>query len=279
MRAIVRRAMAEGAWGLTTGLEYTPGTYASTEELVVMAKVVAEFGGVYMSHQRNEFDGVLESTRETIRIGRESGIRVLTSHFKACGKNNWGSLREAVVAINAARARGIQVFADQYPYDKPSVEPLISIRSNRGWSCFRVPDDLEPFASLRREMRNRDLAAADREALRKRYVGELTRALATPDTRARIREAVLVGNGDYRSAVSRAGWDSYGIVYSRTHPDWTGQVLSDLAREANRHPFDLAAELAIEEPDMILTSGVMSPDDVRHAMRQSWLMISSDGDA
>ena len=70
MRASVRRAMAEGAWGLSTGLEYTPGTYASTEELVAMAKVVAEFDGVYMSHQRNEFDGVLEATRETIRIGQ-----------------------------------------------------------------------------------------------------------------------------------------------------------------------------------------------------------------
>ncbi len=243
------------------------------------AKVVAEFDGVYMSHQRNEFDGVVEATRETIHIGETAGVRVLTSHFKACGKDNWGSIREAVAAITEARARGVAAFADQYPYDKPSVEPMISTRSNSGWSCFRVPDELEPFATLRRELRDRGLAVADRERVEERYRIALAEALADEGARAEIREAVLVGTEQDPSAVARAGWDSYGIVSSRRHPELVGRVLSDLADEAGRDAFDLVAEMVVEEPDMILTSGVMSADDVRHVMQQEWLMISSDGDA
>ena len=279
MRSIARRAMREGAWGMSTGLEYRPDSYASTDEIVALARVVAEFDGVYASHQRNEFDGVAEATRETIRIGSEVGIRVLTSHFKACGKNNWGSIREAVVAITDARSQGVQVFADQYPYDKPSVEPMISMRSNSGWSCFRVPDEMQPFATLRRELRDPGLAPAERRLLEERYRAALGDALADDSRRAEIRQAVLVGTEQDPSAVARAGWDSYGIVSSQRHPDLTGRVLSDLAREAGRDAFDLAAELVVDEPGMILTSGVMSEEDVRFVMGQHWVMVSSDGDA
>jgi len=279
MRTLVRQGMHEGAFGMSTGLEYTPGAYASTDEIIEVARVVAESDGVYMSHQRNEFDGVVEATLETIHIGETAGLRVLTSHFKACGKDNWGSILEAAAAIEEARTRGVEAFADQYPYDKPSVEPMISTRSNSGWSCFRVPDELEPFASLRRDLRRRDQTPAERERLEELYRLALTDALAVEETRAQIREAVLVGTEQDPSAVARAGWDSYGIVYSERFPELMGRVLSDLARGQGRDGFDYAAELVVQEPDMILTSGVMSPTDVRHVMQREWLMISSDGDA
>jgi len=276
---LARQAMREGAFGMSTGLEYAPCSYASTEELIAVASAVAEFSGVYMSHQRDEFDGVVEATLETIRIGREAGLRVLTSHFKACGKDNWGSVAGAIEAIARARAEGLEVFADQYPYDKPSVEPLIDRRSNRGWSCFQLPDGMEPFGGLRRELRQRDLSAAGRAEIEERFMAALAEALADSTRRAEIREATLVGTAQDPSAVARAGWDSYGVVSSPGHPELQGRVLSDVAREQERDAFDLAAELALAEPDMILTSGVMSPEDVRHIMVQPWLMISSDGDA
>ena len=279
MRAIVRQAMQAGAWGMSTGLEYTPDTYAATSEIVALVRVVAGFDGVYMSHQRNEFDGVAAATRETIHIGETTGVRVLSSHIKACGKDNWGSIVEAVTAIEEARARGVEAYADQYPYDKPSVEPMISTRSNSGWSCFRVPDELEPFATLRRELRSQSLAPDERARLEERYRAALAEALADDKTRAQVREAVMVGSAQDPSAVARAGWDSYGIVSSERFPELMGRVLSDLAREKGQDGFDYAARLVVQEPDMILTSGVMSPDDVRHVMRQDWLMISSDGDA
>ena len=279
MRSIVRRGMTEGAWGMSTGLEYTPDCYADTDEIVAMARVVAEQGGVYMSHQRNEFDGVVEATRETIQIARDARLPVLTSHFKACGKENWGTLRDAVALIDAARADGVPVFADQYPYDKPSVEPMISIRSNSGWSCFRVPDDMEPFRALRSELRAARGDDDKRATIRERYVDALSAALDDDASRVQIKRAVLVGTDVDPSPVARAGWDSYGVVSSKRHPELMGRVLSDVAKERGQSGFDLAAELVVEEPDMILTSGVMSPDDVRAAMRRPWLMISSDGDA
>ncbi len=87
MKSLVRQAMEEGAWGMTSGLEYVPGRYATTEEIIEVAKVVGEFGGVYSSHQRNEFDNVPEATLETIRIAEEAGVRGNSSHFKVCRKN------------------------------------------------------------------------------------------------------------------------------------------------------------------------------------------------
>ena len=135
MQSIVRQAMKEGAWGMSTGLEYIPGRYATTEEIIAITKVVGEFGGVYASHMRYETDRVLEAIKETIRIGEETGVRVDTSHFKVMGKNLWGLLmKDAVKLINDARARGIYYVADMYPYDQAGGCPLISITRNSGWS-------------------------------------------------------------------------------------------------------------------------------------------------
>ena len=153
MKIILRKAMSEGAWGMSTGLEYIPDMYSSTEEIIALTKVIAEFGGVYASHQRNEVSRVPEATRETIRIADETGVPVDISHLKICGKRNWGMMREVIDTVNEARARGISITADMYPYDRAATGPLISIASNSGWSCFRLPDGMEPFASLRKKMR------------------------------------------------------------------------------------------------------------------------------
>lgn len=116
MRKLTREAMHEGAFGLSTGLFYLPGTFASTEEVIALAKVAAEYGGMHISHMRDESDGLLDSVRETIRIGEEGGLPTQVTHFKAAGKSNWGRSKEAIALIEAARARGVDVSADQYPY-------------------------------------------------------------------------------------------------------------------------------------------------------------------
>jgi len=97
IKEIVRQAMEEGAWGMSTGLEYIPGRYAATHEIIEVTKVVGEFGGVYASHQRNEFDRVPESTQETIRIAEEAGVRGNVSHFKVCRKDRttWNHLQNS----------------------------------------------------------------------------------------------------------------------------------------------------------------------------------------
>ena len=123
MRGLIRRGMEAGAFGLSSGLFYAPGSYASTEEVVELAKVAGEFGGVYTSHIRDEGDynaGLLASVEEVIRIAEEGGVIGIVSHMKALGPDNWGLGPAATARIDGARARGVQVFADQYPYEASS---------------------------------------------------------------------------------------------------------------------------------------------------------------
>jgi N-acyl-D-aspartate/D-glutamate deacylase len=280
MKEIVRQAMKEGAWGMSTGLEYIPGRYASTEEIIEVTKVVGEYGGIYSSHQRNEFDRVPESTQETIRIAEEAGVRGNTAHFKACRKDYWKTFKETVDLINEARERGIYVTADMYPYDRAGGGRIISVTRNAGlWTPFRVPEDMEPFAEMRKKMRDKTLPDVDREKLKEQYIDELAKALSDKSKREQIKQAVLVGTPEKPSGVALVGWDSYGVEASKKNTDLNGKILSDIAQEQNRDAFDLAAELVIDEPDMWLAVGVMSEDDMKYAMKQDWLMFSSDGDA
>jgi len=112
----VEQGMDEGAFGVSTGLEYTPGRYTPTDEIVAMARVAARYGGLYASHIRNEETTLLEAVDEAIAIGRRSGARVEISHLKASGRPNWGKQRAALDLIESARRDGVAVLADAYPY-------------------------------------------------------------------------------------------------------------------------------------------------------------------
>jgi N-acyl-D-aspartate/D-glutamate deacylase len=117
MRAGVREGVAAGAVGLSTGLIYEPGRYARTEEIVALARELGgPAGGLYATHMRSEAAGLLDAVREAIRIGEEAGVPVQISHHKASGRDNWGRVRESLRLIDDARARGLDVTADQYPY-------------------------------------------------------------------------------------------------------------------------------------------------------------------
>lgn len=116
MRAWLVEGLEAGAVGLATGLIYEPGRYAETEEIITLARECGRRGGLYASHMRNEAAGLLDSIRETIRIGEEGGCPVQISHHKASGRENWGRVRDSLGLIEDARARGLDVTADQYPY-------------------------------------------------------------------------------------------------------------------------------------------------------------------
>lgn len=116
MRQITRREMEAGAFGLSSGLIYMPCAYGSADEIAEMCKVVAEFDGVFVVHQRSEADSILESMQEIISIGRKSGVKIHFSHFKICGRKNWGYVDRMLEAIDKAKAEGIRVSLDQYPY-------------------------------------------------------------------------------------------------------------------------------------------------------------------
>jgi N-acyl-D-amino-acid deacylase len=279
MRSILRQAMAEGAWGMSTGLDYVPDRYSTTEEIIQATKVVGEFGGVYASHQRNEFDRVPEATRETVRIAEGAGVRALVSHLKVCRKNAWGMMKEVVEVINDARARGVDIVADMYPYHFAGGGPIIPIARNAGWSPFHLPSDMQPFAELREKMSDRNLQDDQKKKLREQYVDELAKALSDDSKRRQIRRSVIEGNPHQLNPVAVGGWDSYLVTVADKNANLIGKILSDIAEEQRRDPFDVAADLVIDEPDLYVACGVMSEDDMRHAMEQDWLMFSSDGDA
>jgi len=130
MRDALREGLEAGAIGFSTGLIYEPGRYAQTEEIVTLAGEVAAAGGLYTTHMRNEAGGLLESIREALHIGEASGVPVQISHHKASGKENWGRVRDSLRLLEEARARGVEVTADQYPYTSGSTVLTAVIQNN-----------------------------------------------------------------------------------------------------------------------------------------------------
>jgi len=244
MKALVAQAMEEGAIGLSTGLRYVPGIYSSTEEVIELAKVAATHGGIYASHMRDEGAGSLDSVRELIRIAREAGLPAQITHHKLMGQPQWGQSRQTIALVEAARAEGLDITIDQYPYDATSTGTAV----------------LFPAWAL----------AGGADSLRAR--------LEDAGTRARIV------NGIKETIVEeRGGGDLQRIRMARVsfNPAWNGRTFADIAHERGQEPtLDFAAELAIEIQSQGGASGVwhvVHEDDVRAIMRYEWTMISSDG--
>ena len=116
MKRLLEQSLEEGAFGMSTGLIYPPGSYSTTEELVELASVLAKYGALYATHMRNEGDKLLESLEEAVRVGEENGVAVEVSHHKAAGKANWGKVDAALRAMEQARKRGVEINCDVYPY-------------------------------------------------------------------------------------------------------------------------------------------------------------------
>jgi len=271
MQELVRQAMREGAWGISTGLEYGGhDKFVSTEEVIAITQPVAEYDGVYSSHMRDEAAKILDAIKETIRIGEETGVPVNCTHIKATGKNNWGLMRSAVKLINDARERGVMVTADQYPFIQGAPIDFIT-------DLVDIPEDMEPFAKLTNEIRTRGISQGEREQIRHQYVSELQNALKDPLKRKRIKESTYEKRTENPSAVARWGWHDFRIKVSDKNAHLVDKMLVDIIKEQNRDGFDIVADLIIDEPDILFASGSQSEDDMRHAMVQDWVMVSSDG--
>lgn len=155
MRALVRQGVADGAFGLSSGLFYTPGRYAKTDEVIALAK---EAGGVYASHIRDEGSynvGVVASVDEVIKIAEDAGVRGIVSHMKALGPDSWGLSTTMVAHIEAARARGVEVYADQYPYEASSTSLAAAVMPGEGAAAAQealaFPDARDKFLAIVKE--------------------------------------------------------------------------------------------------------------------------------
>lgn len=272
MKGLLLQALNEGAWGLSTGLMYVPDRYAKTEEIVALNKVVAEEGGLFSPHQRNEEDFLIDSVREVLRIATESGVRTNIAHFKCAGKFNWGKLREAVALIHEARAAGLQITADLYPYDKAAIMPL--------WEVFNVPKESRELYALSQKALDADSLTTEGLALRTGYAKQLAEALGDPVLRARIRDWTYRGDPDKVNWLVVEGWHNITLISAKKNTALEGELICDLASRTGRDGFDIAADLLMEEPnDIVISVCAMSEEEICYAMGQEWTMISSDGNA
>jgi N-acyl-D-amino-acid deacylase len=148
MEALVEQGMRDGAFGLSTGLFYVPGTFTPTSEVVALARVAGRLGGSHVSHQRDDAAKLLDSIRETIRIGEEGGLPTQITHNKVVGKPNFGRSADALTLIDAARARGVDVTSDQYPYTASSTSvtsallPAWALEGNQAAQTARLADPI-----------------------------------------------------------------------------------------------------------------------------------------
>ena len=239
MRELVAQAMRDGAIGLSAGLYYAPGSYASTEEVIELAKVAAAAGGVYDTHQRDESSytiGLLGSIAENIRIAREAGIPVNISHIKALGTDVWGQSDSVIKMIRAARAEGLRITADQYPYTA----------SGTGLGAALLPRWAE---------------VDGRDSLRAR--------VANPQVRARLV-------AEMENNLRRRNGPGALLLTGRGDSTLTGKTLEQIARERGLSPIDAALEIILSSNPGVASFN-MNEDDIRRFMREPWVMTGSDG--
>lgn len=238
MKALVDAAMKEGAIGMSTGLYYAPGSFSSTEEVIELARVAAQHGGIYDTHMRDESSysiGLLGSVRETIRIGEEAHLPVMISHIKALGADVWGQSKDVIALIDEARKAGVKVTASQYPYTASGTSVTAAL----------VPRWAEADGAL---LKNLDAHSS----VRPRLVNEMNQNLTR-----------------------RGGPDSLLMTAS---PDQkiVGKTLAAIAQERKETPVDAAIEI-IKAGGSDVASFNMKENDIEAFMRQTWVMTCSDG--
>jgi N-acyl-D-aspartate/D-glutamate deacylase len=239
MQALVDRGMKDGAWGLSTGLIYNPGTYAKTDEIVALAKVAARHGGFYASHIRDEGTGVLSAIDEALTVGREAKLPVHISHLKASGRRAWGKAADEVALIEKARKAGQDVTADQYPYTASSTSLAATV----------IPPRF-------------------REGTAKEFLARLD----DPEQGKLIRQAI-------ESAIDgREGGKALRIARYAPKPAWQGKDLHAIAEGEGKTLVEVAVDIERHGGAQIVNFG-MSEEDVRLIMKQPWVATASDGGA
>lgn len=219
MKDITRRELEAGALGLSTGLIYMPCAYARTEEIIELCKVVTEFDGMFAIHQRSEADSILDSMEEVIRIGRESGVKVHFSHMKVCGKKNRDKFEKVLEMLDKAKAEGIRVSFDQYPYVAGST--MLGVI-------------LPPWAHD---------GGTDK----------LIERLRDPDLRKKMRYDIENGIPGWDNFVDFAGLDQIFVTSVKTdkNKELIGKSLIEIGEFRGKDPYDAAFDLLFEEDNAV----------------------------
>src|SRR5215467_4404602 len=249
MQQLVEQAMQQGAMGVSTSLIYAPAAYAKTDELIALAKAASKYGGVYASHIRNEADHEMEALDEAFRIGREANISVEIWHLKVSGRQNWGKMPNVISAIEAARASGLDVTANQYPYPASgtSLGATIPPKYHEGGSDAFV---------------NR---------------------LKDPQVRAAIRQELTGVAGNAENMWRGTGGPQGILVSSVLDPalkHYEGKTIAQIAADEQKDPLDALIDLVAAGKDHVgAVYFTMSEDDVKFAMQQPFVSVGTDAGA
>lgn len=242
MKSLLKDSLRAGGFGLSSGLIYPPGVYSDVEELIDLATVVKEFGGIYATHMRSEGDRLLEAVAEAVRIGEEAGIPVQISHLKTGGERNWHKLNGAFELIEAAGLRGVDVTADRYPYTASSTDLDAILPS---WAYNGGTEE------------------------------EIKR-LSDPKTRKCLTDEILTRHPkeDYWETVMVA---SVGTERNR---GFEGKTMAEVAREMDKEPCDALFDLLLEERLRVAAIYFsMSEENLRRILQKSYVMVASDSSA
>jgi N-acyl-D-amino-acid deacylase len=237
MEALVDKGMRDGAWGLSTGLIYTPGTYCKTEELIALAAIAHKHGGFYASHIRNEGVGVFKAIEEILAICRRVGLRVHISHIKVSGRSVWGKAPDVIALVRRARKEGLEVTADQYPYSA----------SSTSLAAMVIP-------------------AKWREGTSKDFLKRVDDPLLGPKLRAAIAEEME----------GRAGAKTLRIASFAPKREWQGKDLDAIAKLEKMDLVDLVLEIEKKGGAAVVSFG-MHEEDVRLFMKETYVATASDG--
>ncbi len=241
MRLLVRQAMEEGAIGVSSALEYVPGSFASPEELIELSKVAAEYDGMYISHLRNEDFQFLEAIDEFLKVAKEANIRSEIYHFKQVGKTNWYKLDEAVAKIDSARAAGLSITADMYNY----------VASSTGFDIL-MPEWVQEggFEKLVERLRDPEI----RKTVGQDIINTIMKKQGSP-------EKVLV-----------VGFDTDSLKYLQ------GKTLAEIAAKRGTSPEETVMDLVIDDGSRCsVVYFSMSEDNLKKEMALPWMSFCSDG--
>ena len=249
MRQLVARAMEQGAFGLSSALEYVPDTFASTDELVELAKVARKYGGVYFTHQRSESDRIFQSLDEVFEIAQRASISTTIWHLKAAYRENWGKMPEVLARIEAARSRGIDVAASVYPYPRAS---------NGLVACF--PSWVSEGGT-----------------------DKMLERLKDPAARARVLKEMDEPSTSWENEWRGSGGGQGVALIQVVSPElrkYEGMTFEEIGRQMGKDPKEAAMDIAIaDRGNSQVVIAIMQESDVRAAVSSPLLTYGSDSPA
>jgi N-acyl-D-amino-acid deacylase len=245
MRRELDAALAAGAWGLSSGLEYTPSSYADEDELTALCEVVAAHGGFYATHLRSEGDYLIEAVQEALNVAERAALPLQLSHHKAEGRANWGKVQRTLNMVEAARARGLDVQLDQYPYT--AFMTGLAVQTLPRWVLSGSSE-------------------------------ETSARLTDPAQRAAIVAEIRIAHPDWDDLSDDSPWHNVQIGVCRGRREIQGRSIAALAKEAARNPIEYVLDLIAETGGYVSAVNFsIGEADIAEVMRYPWTAIGSDG--